>query len=50
VQAYITEWWPYYRNIAIPGSIPGIVYILVFIALELRYRREACPTEARMLS
>jgi hypothetical protein len=48
-QQYITEWWPYYRNIAIPGSIPGMVYILAFIALELRYR-ESGPAEARLLS
>jgi hypothetical protein len=37
-QTYITEWWPYYRNITVPGSIPGIIYILIFIALEMRYR------------
>jgi hypothetical protein len=49
VQAYITEWWPYYRNITLPGSIPGILYILVFIGLELRYRG-FCPIEARLLS
>jgi hypothetical protein len=48
-QAYITEWWPYYRNITMPGSIPGIVYILLFITLELRYRG-SCPIEARLLS
>jgi hypothetical protein len=48
-QAYITEWWPYYKNITMPGSIPGIIYILVFVALELRYR-EPCPIESRMLS
>jgi hypothetical protein len=48
-QAYITEWWPYYRNITVPGSIPGIIYILIFIALELRYR-ESYPVEARLLS
>jgi len=48
-QAYITEWWPYYRNIAVPGSIPGIIYILMFVALELRYRG-FCPIEARLLS
>jgi hypothetical protein len=48
-QAYITEWWPYYRNITIPGSIPGIIYILIFIALELGYRG-FCPIEARLLS
>ena len=49
VQAYITEWWPYYRNIKIPGSIPGIVYILIFVALELRYR-DFEPVEPRLLS
>jgi hypothetical protein len=48
-QQYITEWWPYYRNIAIPGSIPGIIYILMFVAFELRYR-SPCPIEARLLS
>jgi hypothetical protein len=48
-QAYITEWWPYYKNITMPGSIPGIIYVLVFVALELRYR-EPCPIESRMLS
>jgi hypothetical protein len=48
-QAYITEWWPYYRNITVPGSIPGIVYILIFVALELRYRG-LCPMEPRLLS
>ena len=37
VQAQITEWWPYWRNIVIPGSLPGIAYILIFAALELRY-------------
>ena len=49
VQDQITEWWPYYRNITIPGSIPGILYMLVFVALELRYRG-FCPLEARLLS
>ena len=48
-QAYITEWWPYYRNIAMPGSIPGIIYILVFVAFEQRFRRSG-PLEARLLS
>jgi hypothetical protein len=48
-QAYITEWWPYYRNIALPGSIPSIVYILMFVASELRYR-ELRPLEPRLLS
>ena len=49
VQTQITEWWPYYRNIEIPGSIPGIVYILIFVALELRYRA-LHPIEPRLLS
>ncbi|HMH65390.1 MAG TPA: hypothetical protein VK515_07375, partial [Rhizomicrobium sp.] len=49
VQAQITEWWPYYRNITIPGSIPGMLYILAFVALELRIR-VPCPIEARLLS
>jgi hypothetical protein len=49
-QAYITEWWPYYRNISVPGSIPGIIYILIFVALELRYGGRGCPLEARLLS
>src|SRR5271154_3373745 len=48
-QEYITEWWPYFRNITVPGSIPGIIYIFIFIALELRYRG-FCPIEARLLS
>jgi hypothetical protein len=51
VQAYITEWWSYYRNIAIPGSIPGMIYILIFMALELRDRTSrAVPLESRLLS
>src|SRR5690349_21428185 len=49
VQAQITEWWPYYRNITLPGSIPAILYILTFVALELRYRG-FCPLKARLLS
>jgi hypothetical protein len=48
-QAYITEWWPYYRNITVPGSIPGIIYILIFIAFELFYGGVG-PIEARLLS
>jgi hypothetical protein len=48
-QAYITEWWPYYRNITVPESIPGIIYILIFMAFELRYRG-FCPIESRLLS
>jgi len=48
-QAQITEWLSYYQNMTVPGSIPGIVYILIFIALELRYRAP-CSVEARLLS
>jgi len=50
VQVYITEWWSYFRSITVPGSIPGIVYILTFIAFELRDRRCPIPLEARLLS
>ena len=51
VQAYITEWWPYYRNIILPGSIPGMIYILIFVALELRQKNSRpVPLEARLLS
>jgi hypothetical protein len=48
-QANITEWRPYYQNITLPGSVPGIVYVLLFIGFELRYRG-SCPIEARLLS
>jgi hypothetical protein len=51
VQAYITEWWSYYWNVTMPGSIPGIVYIVIFVALELRFRgSHPIPLEARLLS
>jgi hypothetical protein len=51
VQANITEWWSYFRNLTMPGSIPGILYILTFIALELRYRgSRPIPLESRLLS
>ena len=51
VQAYITEWWSYFRNVTLPESIPGILYILIFIALELRlWRSHPVPLEARLLS
>jgi len=49
VQAYITEWQFYFQNISMPGSIPGIIYILIFVALELCYR-SPCPIESRLLS
>ncbi len=48
-QAQISEWWPYFRNISVPGSIPGIIYILIFVVLELGYRG-ACSAESRLLS
>jgi hypothetical protein len=48
-QEYITEWWPYFRNVTVPGSIPGILYILIFLALELGHRG-SCPIELRLLS
>jgi hypothetical protein len=48
-QGYISEWWPYFRNVTLPGSIPGILYILIFVTLEIRYRGP-CPVEARLLS
>jgi hypothetical protein len=48
-QAYVTEWLPYSENIVMPGSLPGIAYILIFIALEL-FCRGSCPIESRLLS
>jgi hypothetical protein len=48
-QEYVTEWLPYYLNISLPESIPGIVYILIFVALELRDRGPV-PLEPRLLS
>jgi hypothetical protein len=51
VQAYITEWWSYFGNMTVPGSIPGIIYILIFIALELRNKSSRpIPLESRLLS
>jgi hypothetical protein len=51
VQAYITEWWSYFRNVEMPGSIPGMIYILAFIAFELRHKSpRPVPLEARLLS
>jgi hypothetical protein len=49
VQTQITEWLPYYRNVTLPGSLPGILYILIFASLELRDARSG-PIEARLLS
>lgn len=51
VQAYIGEWLSYFQNMAMPGSIPGIVYIVVFVVFELRYLRAGpVPLESRLLS
>jgi hypothetical protein len=51
VQAYIVEWSSYYQNMIMPGCIPGIIYILVFVALELRDRGSGpIPLESRLLS
>jgi hypothetical protein len=51
VQENITEWQSYYQNMTVPGSIPGIIYTLIFIGLELRYRgSRPIPLEARLLS
>jgi hypothetical protein len=51
VQAYITEWWSYFRIMTVPGSIPGIMYILIFVAFELRDRgSSSIPLESRLLS
>ncbi|MGA7804987.1 hypothetical protein [Bradyrhizobium sp.] len=48
VQAHITEWLSYFQNLSWPGSIPGILYILIFVALELCCRGP-CPLESRLL-
>ena len=49
VQQQITEWKPYFQSMAVPGSFPAIIYILIFVALELRCRA-ACPMESRLLA
>jgi len=51
VQAYITEWMPFSRNATMPESIPGIVYMSVFVVLELLQRdTRPIPIEARLLA
>jgi hypothetical protein len=51
VQTYITEWMSYFENMTMPGSIPGIIYVLIFVALELRYwNSRSIPLEPRLLS
>jgi hypothetical protein len=51
VQANITEWQSYFHNVTMPGSIPGIIYIAIFVAFELFYQTSGpVPVEARLLS
>jgi len=51
VQGNIGEWLSYYHNMEMPGSIPGILYMLAFVALELRYRNSRpIPLEPRLMS
>lgn len=51
VQTDIGEWRPYFHNMVAPGSIPGIVYALTFVVLELWYRSSTrVPLEARLLA
>ena len=51
VQAYITEWMSFFHNMPLPGSIPSILYILVFAALNLRFGSTvSVPLEARILA
>jgi hypothetical protein len=51
IQANIGEWRPYFHNMEIPGSIPGIAYALAFVALELWYRNsKPIPLEPRLLA
>jgi hypothetical protein len=50
-QANITEWQSYYLNMRMPGSLPGIIYMLIFAGLELRYSgSRPNPLEPRLLS
>jgi len=51
VQGNIGEWMSYYHNMEIPGSLPGILYMLAFVALELRFRNsKPVPLEPRLMS
>jgi hypothetical protein len=51
VQGHIGEWLSYYENMTVPGSIPGLIYILIFVSLEMLYRGSGpVPLEARLLS
>jgi putative effector of murein hydrolase LrgA (UPF0299 family) len=49
VQGYITEWLSYFQNMTLPGSIPGMTCMLIFVVLELRYGASCpIPLEARL--
>jgi hypothetical protein len=51
IQANIGEWRPYFHNMEIPGSIPGMAYAVAFVALELWYRNsKPVPLEPRLLA
>jgi len=51
VQDQITEWQSYFQNMPMPASIPGMIYILIFTAFELRLRTsDRVPLESRLLS
>jgi len=51
VQDNIGEWLSYYHNMEMPGSIPGILYMLAFVVLELRFRNSRpIPLEPRLMS
>jgi hypothetical protein len=51
VQGNIGEWLSYYHNMEMPGSLPGILYMLSFVALELHFRNsKPIPLETRLMS
>src|SRR5262249_21332210 len=50
VQAYITEGQSWQQKMSFPESVPGMAFVLVFVALELIFFRAPCPVEARLLS
>ncbi|SFI35029.1 hypothetical protein [Bradyrhizobium sp. Gha] len=51
VQANIGEWLPYSHNVEMPGSIPGMIYMATFVALEVyRGRQTPIPLQSRLLA
>lgn len=51
VQTQISEWEPYHRAMSIPGNIPALVFMLIFVLLELRYGAvHPIPLAPRVLS